>query len=141
MSLTPQFEAVLANIYDQVDLDGNGTLSRTEFNLFNWRTSGEEVQDDEWQVVRDNFAMKNGELTMEGFLQLHQVNTKSKFVALGMDATCTLSIFPCLRRGSLKSRLHFNIYLTLSDGGAEARLCPHFKICLALSDGGGGQRR
>ena len=56
-----------------MDLDGNGTLSRTEFNLFNWRTSGEEVQDDEWQVVRDNFSMKNGELTMEGFLQLHQV--------------------------------------------------------------------
>ena len=60
-------------LYRQVDLDGNGTLSRTEFNLFNWRTSGEEVQDDEWQVVRDNFSMKNGELTMEGFLQLHQV--------------------------------------------------------------------
>ena len=60
-------------LYRQVDLDGNGTLSRTEFNLFNWRTSGEEVQDDEWQVVKDNFSMKNGELTMEGFLQLHQV--------------------------------------------------------------------
>ena len=60
-------------LYKQVDLDGNGTLSRTEFNLFNWRTSGEEVQDDEWQVVKDNFSMKNGELTMEGFLQLHQV--------------------------------------------------------------------
>ena len=72
MALTPQFETVLANIYNQVDLDGNGTLSRTEFNLFNWRTSGEEVQDDEWQVVKDNFGMKNGELTMEGFLQLHQ---------------------------------------------------------------------
>jgi hypothetical protein len=26
-----------------VDLDGNGLLSREEFNLFNWRTSGEQV--------------------------------------------------------------------------------------------------
>ena len=25
-------------------MDSNGTLSREEFNLFNWRTSGEEVQ-------------------------------------------------------------------------------------------------
>jgi hypothetical protein len=27
----------------EVDLDGNGLLSRDEFNLFNWRTSGEQV--------------------------------------------------------------------------------------------------
>ena len=33
------------------DLDGNGTLNREEFNLYNLRTSGEEVADDEWEVV------------------------------------------------------------------------------------------
>ena len=82
VALTPQFEAVLTNIYEQVDLDGNGTLSRTEFNLFNWRTSGEEVQDDEWQVVKENFGMKNGELTLEGFLQLHQGRTEFAHVIL-----------------------------------------------------------
>ncbi len=76
VSLTPDFESVLRRIYTQVDLDGNGTLSRTEFNLFNWRTSGEEVQDEEWQVVKDNFAMRNGELTLEGFLQLHQMEAE-----------------------------------------------------------------
>lgn len=44
LKLTSEFKAVLSEIYHQVDLDGNGTLSRTEFNLFHWRTSGEEVQ-------------------------------------------------------------------------------------------------
>jgi hypothetical protein len=31
------------------------------------------LQDDEWKVVKDNFSMENGELTLEGFLQLHQM--------------------------------------------------------------------
>ena len=34
-----------------VDLDGNGTLSRDEFNLFQVHTSGEAVDDDAWEVV------------------------------------------------------------------------------------------
>lgn len=76
LKLTSEFKAVLSEIYHQVDLDGNGTLSRTEFNLFNWRTSGEEVQDEEWQVVVENFDMKDGELTLEGFLQLHQMEAE-----------------------------------------------------------------
>ena len=44
MKLTEMFKNVLTKIYNQVDLDANGSLSRAEFNLFNWRTSGEEVQ-------------------------------------------------------------------------------------------------
>ena len=44
LHLSREFSAVLSKIYHQIDLDCNGTLSRTEFNLFNWRTSGEEVQ-------------------------------------------------------------------------------------------------
>ena len=76
VTLTQEFRHVLGDIYEQVDLDGSGTLSRTEFNLFNWRTSGEEVQDDEWEVVKDNFALENGELSLEGFLQLHQMEAE-----------------------------------------------------------------
>ena len=44
VQLSDRFREVLTNVYNQVDLDMNGTLSRQEFNLFNWRTSGEEVQ-------------------------------------------------------------------------------------------------
>ena len=42
---------VLGDIFELCDLDSNGKLSRHEFNLFNVRTSGEEVEDDEWHVV------------------------------------------------------------------------------------------
>ena len=49
---------------------------RTEFNLFNWRTSGEEVSDEEWNVVEENFPLLEGELTLEGFLTLHQMEAE-----------------------------------------------------------------
>ena len=41
-----------------MDLDNSGSLSRAEFNLFNWRTSGEEVADEEWQGGGQNFRRK-----------------------------------------------------------------------------------
>ena len=41
----------LEDIFDLSDLDGNGTMSREEFNWYNIRTSDEEVGDDEWEVV------------------------------------------------------------------------------------------
>ena len=56
--LSKQFREVLQDIYDRVDLDNSGSLSRAEFNLFNWRTSGEEVADEEWQVGDQNFRRK-----------------------------------------------------------------------------------
>ena len=42
--LTKEFREVLEDVYRRVDLDSSGSLSRAEFNLFNWRTSGEEVR-------------------------------------------------------------------------------------------------
>ena len=49
---------------------------RAEFNLFNWRTSGEEVADEEWNVVEQNFPLRNNELTLDGFLTLHQMEAE-----------------------------------------------------------------
>ena len=73
VELSPRFCQVLTEIFDQIDLDKSGGLSRQEFNLFNWRTSGEEVQNDEWKVVEENFELVNGELSLPGFLKLHQM--------------------------------------------------------------------
>ena len=74
--LTRDFQQLLAEMFVKVDLDSNGSLSRTEFNLFNWRTSGEEVADEEWTVVEENFPLKNGELTLDGFLTLHHMEAE-----------------------------------------------------------------
>ena len=76
LKLSREFQNVLTDMFSKADLDCNGTLSRTEFNLFNWRTSGEEVSDEEWGVVVENFPLKHGELTLDGFLTLHQMEAE-----------------------------------------------------------------
>ncbi len=38
-----QFWSIIWVYLIQMDLDENGSLSKEEFNLFNWRTSGEQV--------------------------------------------------------------------------------------------------
>lgn len=81
--LTKEFKNTLNDIYEMVDLDGNGTLSRNEFNLFQLRTSGETVDDDAWEVVEENFELKNGELTRKGFMDLNQMEANDGFAEGG----------------------------------------------------------
>ncbi|XP_064606918.1 EF-hand calcium-binding domain-containing protein 7-like [Liolophura sinensis] len=74
--LSKTFKKALEDIFEISDLDGNGLLSREEFNLFNLRTSGEEVADDEWNVVEDNVPMKNGQVTKAGFIRLNEMEAE-----------------------------------------------------------------
>lgn len=74
--ITKAFRKVLEEIFDYSDLDGNGLMSRKEFNLFNVRTSGEEVADEEWQVVEDRIELQDGEITKAGFLQLNELEAE-----------------------------------------------------------------
>ncbi|XP_066973095.1 EF-hand calcium-binding domain-containing protein 7-like [Macrobrachium rosenbergii] len=76
IQLTQELRLILEEVFQQVDLDGNGRLNRQEFNLYNWRTSGEEVQDDEWDVLQNNFDVDDGELTFNGFMALHQLEAE-----------------------------------------------------------------
>ena len=41
--LTEDYKRTIIEIFHQLDLDDNGTLSRAEFNLYNWRTSSMEL--------------------------------------------------------------------------------------------------
>ncbi|XP_041359620.1 EF-hand calcium-binding domain-containing protein 7-like isoform X3 [Gigantopelta aegis] len=74
--LTKVFRKALDEIFDMVDLDENGLLSREEFNLYTWRTSGDEVADEEWDVVETNCDLQDGQITREGFLHLTEMEAK-----------------------------------------------------------------
>lgn len=43
---------VLTDIFNMVDTDGNGLLSRDEFNRYSMRSGEDEVGDDEWEIVK-----------------------------------------------------------------------------------------
>lgn len=75
-TITKAFRKVLEDIFDLSDLDGNGTMSREEFNWYNIRTSDEEVGDDEWEVVEERLELEDGEITKNGFLQLNEMEAE-----------------------------------------------------------------
>ena len=49
--LTPECLQALEEIFHRVDLDGNGYISRTEFDFFQEVTSGELCDDDAWNII------------------------------------------------------------------------------------------
>ncbi|XP_019304577.2 EF-hand calcium-binding domain-containing protein 7 isoform X2 [Panthera pardus] len=69
--LTKEFRSTLSDIFEVIDLDGNGLLSLEEYNFFELRTSGEKCDEDAWAVCRDNFDTKKNELTRQGFMDLN----------------------------------------------------------------------
>nr|XP_022315541.1 EF-hand calcium-binding domain-containing protein 7-like isoform X6 [Crassostrea virginica] len=75
-TISRAFRKALEDIFDLSDLDGNGTMSREEFNWYNIRTSDEEVGDDEWEVVEERLELENGEITKNGFLQLNELEAE-----------------------------------------------------------------
>ncbi len=45
---------VLSDIFEVIDVDGNGLLSLEEYNFFELRTSGEKCDKDAWAVCKGN---------------------------------------------------------------------------------------
>ncbi|KAK7492867.1 hypothetical protein BaRGS_00015814 [Batillaria attramentaria] len=74
--LTKAFKKALEEIFEIADLDGNGLLSRDEFNWFNIRTSDDEVADDEWAVVEENVELESKEITKRGFISLNEMEAE-----------------------------------------------------------------
>ena len=52
VSLTEPCQEALREIFHRIDLDGNGCISRMEFDFFQEKTSGESCDDDAWKVIQ-----------------------------------------------------------------------------------------
>ncbi|CAB4011793.1 EF-hand calcium-binding domain-containing 7-like [Paramuricea clavata] len=77
IELTKRCRDALTEIFLHCDLDGNGYLSRHEFDVFQMRTSGESCDDGAWEVMVENFDTKNGrEITLKGFLDLNLMEAR-----------------------------------------------------------------
>ncbi|KAJ8376242.1 hypothetical protein SKAU_G00068220 [Synaphobranchus kaupii] len=78
LALTKEFRAALSDIFEVIDLDGNGLLSLEEYNFFEQRTSGEKCDEDAWVVCRENFDTKKNELTRQGFVELNLMEANDR---------------------------------------------------------------
>ncbi|KAK2494932.1 hypothetical protein MC885_014817 [Smutsia gigantea] len=76
--LTKEFRSTLSDIFEVIDLDGNGLLSLEEYNFFELRTSGEKCDEDAWAVCRENFDTKRNELTRQGFMDLNLMEANDR---------------------------------------------------------------
>ncbi len=75
--LSKNYEDALSQIFREMDLDGNGSLSFHEFNLYNWRTSGQQIKESDWKLMEKSVPFVKNEMTREAFLQIHLNEAKS----------------------------------------------------------------
>ncbi|XP_068726920.1 EF-hand calcium-binding domain-containing protein 7-like [Montipora capricornis] len=76
LQLSNVFREALTDIFEHCDLDDNGYLRREEFDLFQMKSGGDQCDDDAWQVMKENFEMKDDEITLEGFLELNTMEAQ-----------------------------------------------------------------
>ncbi|XP_074524761.1 EF-hand calcium-binding domain-containing protein 7 [Halichoeres trimaculatus] len=78
LDLTRELREVLSDIFEVIDMDGNGMLSLEEYNFFELRTSGEKCDRDAWAVCKENFDMRKNQLTRQGFMELNLMEATEK---------------------------------------------------------------
>ncbi|XP_011613432.1 EF-hand calcium-binding domain-containing protein 7 [Takifugu rubripes] len=78
IDLSRELREALSDIFDIIDIDGNGLLSLEEYNFFELRTSGEKCDKDAWLVCKENFDMRKNQLTRQGFMELNLLEATEK---------------------------------------------------------------
>lgn len=74
--LTQECQKVLEEIFHRIDLDGNGYISRTEFDFFQEITSGELCDDDAWNIIK----CKSSSLDHEKFHNTNAFSLSSRLI-------------------------------------------------------------
>ncbi len=62
--MTSPYRSALEEVFNRIDLDGNGFISRTEFDFFQERASGEICDDDAWRVIQGTRTRAGSALTL-----------------------------------------------------------------------------
>lgn len=74
--LTSDSKTAMGKIMSLFDTSGNGRLSKDELKEFQKRTESTDELNDEfdalWETIQQNFNTVNGELTMSGFIAIHE---------------------------------------------------------------------
>ncbi|XP_043941489.1 EF-hand calcium-binding domain-containing protein 7 [Protopterus annectens] len=78
LTLTKEFRSALSDIFEVIDLDGNGLLSLEEYNYYEMRTSGEKCDEDAWDLCKKNFNTQKNELTRQGFMELNLMEAEEQ---------------------------------------------------------------
>ncbi|XP_072294088.1 EF-hand calcium-binding domain-containing protein 7 [Eucyclogobius newberryi] len=78
LDLSRELREVLSDVFEIIDMDGNGLISLDEYNFFELRASGEKCDKDAWAVCKENFDMMNDQLTRQGFMELHLMEATEK---------------------------------------------------------------
>ncbi|XP_041696010.1 EF-hand calcium-binding domain-containing protein 7 isoform X2 [Coregonus clupeaformis] len=78
LDLTRDFRGALSDIFEVIDLDGNGLLSLEEYNFFELRTSGEKCDEDAWAVCKENFDTRKNQLSRQGFMELNLMEASER---------------------------------------------------------------
>ncbi|XP_077189592.1 EF-hand calcium-binding domain-containing protein 7 isoform X2 [Paroedura picta] len=129
LALTKEFRTALSEIFEMIDLDGNGFVNLEEYNFFEMRTSGETCDEEAWVICKQNFETKNNELTKQGFMDLNLMEASDRGGDLS-DLWITLTSMGYNKAMELTEACPFSINI-------YAEKCkPQIKpICLETSGG------
>ncbi|CAD6198620.1 unnamed protein product [Caenorhabditis auriculariae] len=75
--LSKRFRVTLMNIFEDFDIDMDGLLNRKEHDFYTIATGDVALNDEEWSLVTSQFNSRDGCLTLDGFLKMHQLEATS----------------------------------------------------------------